>query len=162
LEPCLPARMPRDHRFIDVAPEPLLRDLDRVRALLDAPAPPMVLIGRRLLRSNNSWMHNLPKLAAGKPKCTLMVHPDDPARIGLADGGAARVRSRVGEIRVPVEISDTIMRGVVSLPHGFGHARDGVRLRVAARPEIAGASLNDLTDELMIDELSGNAAYSGV
>jgi len=162
LEPVLPDRLPRAHRYIDLAPEPLLRDLDRVRGILDQPAPPIVLIGRRHLRSNNSWMHNLPKLAAGKPRCTLLVHPDDAARLGLADGATARIRSRVGEVRVPVEVSDEVMRGVVSLPHGFGHGRAGVRLRVATRPEIAGASLNDLTDELRIDELSGNAAFSGV
>src|SRR5262249_3791080 len=115
LEPVLPERLPRGHRYIELAPEPILADLDRVRGILDRPAPAIVLIGRRHLRSNNSWMHNLPKLAAGKARCTLLIHPDDAARLGLADGATARVRSRVGEVRVPVEVSDEVMRGVVSL-----------------------------------------------
>ena len=162
LEPCLPGRLPREHKHIDLAPPHLVSDVARARALLDKATAPLVLIGRRHLRSNNSWMHNLPKLAAGKNRCTLLIHPDDAARLGLSDGKSARVRSRVGEVNVPVELSDEVMRGVVSLPHGFGHTRAGVRLRVAGRPETAGASLNDLTDELMIDEVSGNAAFSGV
>jgi anaerobic selenocysteine-containing dehydrogenase len=162
LEPCLPERLPRRHKRVELAPKPLVREVVRARALLEVPRPEVVLVGRRHLRSNNSWMHNLPKLAAGKNRCTLLVHPDDAARLGLTDGAPARVRSRVGEIQVPVEISDEMMAGVVSLPHGFGHGRPGVQLRVAARAEAAGASVNDLTDELLLDELSGTAAFSGV
>jgi anaerobic selenocysteine-containing dehydrogenase len=162
LESCLPGRLPRGHKYIDAAPEPLVSDVARARKLLGEPPAPMVLVGRRHLRSNNSWMHNLPKLVAGRSRCVLLVHPDDAQRLGLADGAVARLRSRVGELRVPVQVSDEIMPGVVSLPHGFGHGRAGVKLRVAARPEIAGASLNDLTDELLVDEVSGNAAFSGV
>ena len=105
-------------------------------------------------------MHNLPRLARGPNECTLLMHPDDAAQRGLRDGQTVRVRSRTGEVRVPLRVSDEIMRGVVSLPHGFGHDRPRVRLRVAAtRP---GASINDLTDELELDRPSGNAAFSGV
>jgi anaerobic selenocysteine-containing dehydrogenase len=96
----------------------------------------------------------------GRPRCTLFVHPDDAARLGLAEGKEARVRSRVGEVRVPVTVTDEIMRGVVSLPHGYGHGRPGTRLGVAF--EHAGVSVNDLTDDQSVDTLSGNAAFSGV
>jgi predicted molibdopterin-dependent oxidoreductase YjgC len=89
-------------------------------------------VGRRHLRSNNSWMHNLPHLARGRDLCTLHVHPDDAARLGLADGGAAPLTSRAGEVRVAVELTNAIMPGVVSLPHGFGHDEAGVQLTVAA------------------------------
>ena len=96
----------------------------------------------------------------GADRCTLLVHPDDANRLGLDDGGAATVRSRVGAVTAKVEVTDDVMRGVVSLPHGFGHGRDGVRLRVArAKP---GVSINDLTDEARIDELTGTAALTGV
>jgi anaerobic selenocysteine-containing dehydrogenase len=118
------------------------------------------LIGRRLLRSNNSWMHNLPKLGAGKPMCTLLMHPDDAERLALRPGDRVEVRSRVGAVEVPLETSDAIMQGVVSLPHGFGHGRDGTRLQFANAH--SGVSINDLTDELAVDELSGVAALSGV
>lgn len=119
-----------------------------------------MLVGRRHLRDNNSWMHNVPQLMRGKPRCTLFVHPEDAARLGLVEGQEAVVRSRVGEVRVPVTVTDEIMRGVVSLPHGYGHRRAGVKLGVAT--EHAGVSVNDLTDERLLDALSGNAAFSGV
>jgi anaerobic selenocysteine-containing dehydrogenase len=170
LEPCLPERMPKHHRRIELAPAQLLDDLGRLERSFPLgaaqPRPPtpaqprFLLIGRRLLRSNNSWMHNLPKLVAGKPACTLRMHPDDAATLALRPGDHVEVRSRVGAIEVPLELSDEIMPGVVSLPHGFGHARDGTRLAVAR--EHAGASINDLTDAAEIDELSGVAALSGV
>jgi anaerobic selenocysteine-containing dehydrogenase len=165
LVPSLLARLPREHRYVDLAPVKLVADVDRLRAAHTQPAPPrdrLLLVGRRHLRSNNSWMHNVPKLVAGKPRCTLLVHPADAARLGLADAEEAIVTSRVGRVIVPVEISDEIMQGVVSLPHGFGHAREGVRLSVAARPEHAGVSVNDLTDDQQIDELAGTSALNGV
>jgi anaerobic selenocysteine-containing dehydrogenase len=163
LEPCLPGRLPRDHRFIELGAPELVADVERARPLLgSAPNGKLLLVGRRHLRSNNSWMHNVPKLVAGKPRCTLLVHPDDARRLGLAAAGTAVVTSRVGSVRVQVEVSDEIMPGVVSLPHGFGHGRAGVRLSVAARAENAGVSANDLTDELLVDGLSGNAALNGV
>jgi anaerobic selenocysteine-containing dehydrogenase len=168
LEPCLPSRLPR--KRIELAPEQLLADLGRLERSFPSGAassrpptperPQFRLIGRRLLRSNNSWMHNLPKLGAGKPMCTLMMHPDDAERLALRPGDRVEVRSRVGAVEVPLETSDAIMPGVVSLPHGFGHGRAGTRLQLANAQ--AGVSINDLTDERAVDELSGVAALSGV
>jgi anaerobic selenocysteine-containing dehydrogenase len=160
LTPCLPERLFRER--IALAPEAIVSDVPRLEAALeDAPREgELVLIGRRQLRSNNSWMHNAPVLMSGRERCTLLIHPDDAHALGVANGAAVRVRSRVGAITVPAEVSAEIMRGVVSLPHGFGHGRQGVRLAVASAH--AGASINDLTDEHAIDALSGNAAFSGV
>ena len=120
----------------------------------------MVLVGRRTLRSNNSWMHNLEPLVKGPPRCTLHVHPQDAERLGLADRATARVRSRAGEIDAPVEVTDAVMPGVVSLPHGWGHDVPGARLPVAAR--YAGVNANALTDEQEVDPVSGNAVLNGV
>ena len=105
-------------------------------------------------------MHNLRSLAKGRDRCTLLVHPDDATRLGLSHGGRAKVRSRVGEVIAPVGVTDEMMPGVVSPPHGFGHDMPGVRLRVA--DGIAGVSVNDLTDEDAVDPLSGNAVLNGV
>jgi anaerobic selenocysteine-containing dehydrogenase len=146
---------------LKLAPEIYLKDLERIEAALDKPAQEgLVLIGRRALRSNNSWMHNSLRLVKGPPGCVLLMHPEDAAARGLANGARARVQSRAGEVEVPVGVSDDVLRGVVSLPHGWGHAREGTAMSVAAAH--AGASMNDLTDELSIDALSGNAAFSGV
>ena len=111
-------------------------------------------------RSNNSWMHNIKVLVKGKPRCTLHVHPDDAATLGLTDGGPARVRSRVGEVVVPVEVTDGIRPGVVSIPHGWGHGVAGTSMRVAA--EYAGVNSNILTDAAVVDPLSGNAILNGI
>jgi anaerobic selenocysteine-containing dehydrogenase len=121
----------------------------------------MVLIGRRQLRSNNSWMHNLNVLVKGKPRCTLHLHPDDAARLGLETGALAEVRSRTGTVTVPVEVTDGIMPGVVSIPHGWGHDVDGVQLSVAATTA-AGVNSNLLADEALFDALSGNAVLNGI
>src|SRR5262249_11533877 len=110
--------------------------------------------------SNNSWMHNVPRLMKGRTRCTLLVNPADAARLRLTDGGRASVRSAAGSIVAEVELSDEMMRGVVSLPHGWGHTRPGVRLRVAAGH--AGASINDVTDEQFVDPLTGNIAFNGL
>src|SRR5204863_5723913 len=118
---------------IELAPDPLVADVARLRAGLERPDDALVLIGRRDLRSNNSWMHNLPVLVKGKPRCTVLVHPADATRLGLADGAVARVTSRTGAIDVPVEVTDAIMPGVVSIPHGWGHDVPGAQLQVAAR-----------------------------
>lgn len=158
LRPCLLGRKPAGP--IALAPAIYLADVPRLEAALEEAVPPIVLIGRRQLRSNNSWMHNAPRLMKGKPRCTLLVHPDDASAHGLVDGGQATVRSRVGELRVAVEVTADMMPGVVSLPHGWGHDRTGVKLGVAGATP--GASINDLTDEQAVDELSGNAALSGV
>jgi anaerobic selenocysteine-containing dehydrogenase len=166
LEPRLPDALYTEDRRLHLAPREYQDDLDRLRGrwLDGVPiAPhdrPFLLVGRRQLRSNNSWLHNSERLVKGKPRCTLLVHPSDAARLGLLDGTRARVRSRVGTALVPVEVSDDIMPGVVSLPHGWGHDRPGIGLRVAAAHP--GASLNDLTDEEHLDQLSGTSSFSGV
>jgi anaerobic selenocysteine-containing dehydrogenase len=118
------------------------------------------LIGRRQLRGNNSWMHNAPRLMRGPERCTLLMHPLDAEAKGIISGDSVELRSRSGAIVVPAEVTDAVMPGVVSLPHGFGHDRAGAQLAVAA--ERAGASFNDVSDELRLDDLSGNAALSGV
>jgi anaerobic selenocysteine-containing dehydrogenase len=118
------------------------------------------LIGRRHVRSNNSWMHNAPRLVKGKPRHHLLVHPDDLAARGLADGALVEVASRVGSIRVEARADDAMMRGVACLPHGFGHGRAGTRL--ARANAVEGASYNDLSDPLALDVASGNAAFNGL
>lgn len=120
----------------------------------------IVLIGRRQVCSNNSWLHNSHRLAKGPARCTLFLHPDDAARHGLLDGQMAEIRSEVGRPIVPVEVTEDIMPGVASLPHGFGHLREGVRERVARECQ-PGVSFNDLTDSKTIDAVSGTAAVNG-
>ncbi|SNR28319.1 Anaerobic selenocysteine-containing dehydrogenase [Haloechinothrix alba] len=161
LESRLPDRLPGRSSTIALAPAEYLADVARLRERLANASPDgLVLIGRRQLRSNNSWMHNSPRLVKGRPRCTLLMHPDDAAERGLADGELATLSSRAGRIDVPVEVSDAMMPGVVSLPHGWGHHRPGARLSVAgAHP---GASMNDVTDEYLVDELTGTGAITGV
>ena len=119
-----------------------------------------MLIGRRDLRSNNSWLHNSERLVRGKDRCTLLMNHADAAARGLAHGEKVQVSSATGSIRLTLEVTDTIMKGVISVPHGFGHHRPGVRLSVAAAH--AGVSVNDVTDCSRIDPLSGNASLNGV
>ena len=145
---------------IELAPPLLLDDLARAAAELRSPAPELVIIGRRQLRSNNSWMHNLPALAKGAYRCTALVNPDDAARLGLADGARARISNGERRIEAMVEISADMMPGVVSLPHGWGHDLPGTRLNVAS--ERPGVNLNALLDENLRDPLSGNAVLSGI
>jgi anaerobic selenocysteine-containing dehydrogenase len=160
-EPRLPELLRTPSGKVELTPEPIVADLERVRASLrGALNGAMVLIGRRQLRSNNSWMHNLPALAKGKDRCTLHVHPDDAARLGLDDGGSAQLRSAAGQLVAPVEVTEAIMPGVVSIPHGWGHDADGVRMRVAS--EHGGVNSNVLTDETLVDPLSGNAVLNGI
>jgi anaerobic selenocysteine-containing dehydrogenase len=132
----------------------------RLAAALARNGNGLVLIGRRQLRSNNSWMHNLEPLVRGKEACTAHVHPDDAARLGLVDGAPARVSSRVGAIEAQVEVTDAVMPGVVSIPHGWGHGLAGTRMAVAAAH--SGANSNVLADETLIDPLSGNAILNGI
>ncbi|RBM19349.1 dehydrogenase [Prauserella sp. PE36] len=160
LERRLPGRLATRGRKVHLAPKSYLDDVPRLRGLLERERTGLVLIGRRQLRSNNSWMHNSERLVKGKPRCTLLVHPDDARERGLDDGDRALLSSASGTIAVPVEVTDAIMPGVVSLPHGWGHHRDGVRLGVAAAH--AGVSANDVTDERLVDALTGTAALSGV
>ena len=147
---------------IDAAPDDFLREA-RHRLLTEpdrAAAGGLTLIGRRQARSNNSWMHNSARLAKGPPRCTLLIHPDDAACRGLGDGDLAELGSEAGAVTVPVELSAAMRPGVVSLPHGWGHHREGVRLRVARAH--AGASANDVTSDRHLDTLSGNAAFNGL
>lgn len=164
LNPCMPRRMRRWRQKIDMAPSGFLTDLQRLfgSAAEGEPKDPreLRLIGRRHPRSNNSWMHNVPKLMAGKPICTLLVNPVDAERLGLSNGALARVTSSAGQIEVKVEIDPGVMVGVVSLPHGFGHNKAGTRLAIANQH--AGASINDLTSAAALDMLTGNAVLSDI
>ncbi len=162
LEPSLLRRLETASGGIECAP-PLLLDLFDAAVNEDAPADEtfdLSLIGRRHVRSNNSWMHNAHRLVKGKPRHQLLMHPDDLASRGIAGGARVRLRSRVGSVDVDVLASDAMMPGVVSLPHGFGHRRDGVQLGLAGVLE--GVSANDLTDETWLDSATGNAALNGV
>jgi hypothetical protein len=161
LEPRVPDAITTASGSIELAPEPVAADVPHLAASLDAPVPDgLVLVGRRHVRSNNSWMHNVGVLIKGRERCTLHVHPDDAARLGLVDGGQAEVTSRVGSVVAPVEVTDAIRSGVVSLPHGWGHDAAGADLSVAATR--AGVNANRLTDPAEIDPLSGNAVLNGV
>ena len=167
LTSCLPGRLRTTDKRIELAPEVLVKDIERVKAKFFDSAShqsngDLLLIGRRQLRSNNSWMHNSQRLVKGnpaKPQCTLLMHPTDAAHRNLASGQKVQVRSSVGSIVLPIEISDEMMPGVVSIPHGWGHDRDGVELEVAKQH--AGASINDVTDNQTIDALCGTAAFNG-
>lgn len=180
LTPRLPDRLYTDDHKIHLAPDVLARDVARVAETFpshagdssvasDGREPPstasrnggfdLLLIGRRDLRSNNSWMHNSTRLVRGKERCTALLHPQDAAARDLQDGDRIWVRSAVGEVELPLEITEDIVVGVVSIPHGWGHGRPGTRLHTAnAHP---GVSINDLTDSSRIDPVSGNAAFSG-
>jgi anaerobic selenocysteine-containing dehydrogenase len=161
LEPRIPEVLRTPSGRIELAPEPLVEDLIRLeRAVAELAARTMVLVGRRHLRSNNSWMHNVEVLVKGTPRCTLQVHPDDAASLGLVDGGAASITSRVGSVNAPVEVTESIRPGVVSLPHGWGHDVPGTRLRVAA--EHAGVNSNVLSDDAAMDPLSGTSVLNGI
>ncbi len=145
---------------IDLAPPMIVDDVSRARADLARPVPDLVIVGRRQLRSNNSWMHNLPILAKGPFRCVALVHPADASRIGVADGARARIANGDRSIEVTVELTDEMMPGVVSLPHGWGHGQPGTQMRVAA--ERPGANLNAILDENRRDPLSGNAVLGGI
>lgn len=167
LKPCLPERLRTEDRKIHLAPQVLVEDVARLRRRGGDVASDwanrngsLTMIGRRQVRSNNSWMHNYPRLMKGSDRCTLLMHPDDASALSLQNGAAVRVSSGVGEVEVPLEVTDAMMPGVVCMPHGFGHAKDGVQLETAASKP--GASVNDLNDAQRIDELTGNAAFSGL
>jgi len=161
LTPRIPEVLRTPSGKIELAPPQVVADVKRVADQLAAPAGEMVIIGRRHVRSNNSWMHNLPLLAKGPNRCTALVHPDDARRLGLADGGNARITGRTGHpIVAQVEVSDEMMPGVVSVPHGWGHDLPESKLKVAG--ERPGANLNAVLDDTLIDPLSGNAVLGGV
>jgi anaerobic selenocysteine-containing dehydrogenase len=159
LAPRLPELLRTPSGKVELAPAALLADLPRALAELDAPAPARVVIGRRDMRSNNSWMHNLPTLAKGPERCTLLVHPADAAQAGVADGARARLAGAGQVLDVRVETSAAMMPGVASLPHGWGHDQPGTRMSLAA--ERPGANLNALLDDALRDPLSGNAVLGG-
>ncbi|WP_406367422.1 molybdopterin oxidoreductase family protein [Streptomyces sp. NBC_01546] len=159
LRPRLPGVLKTRSGRIELLPDPIAAELPRLRATLaDRPAA-LVLVGRRHLRSNNSWLHNVPALTGGSNRCTLQVHPQDADRLGLTDGGRARITADGGSLEVPVEVTDTLRTGVVSLPHGWGHDRAGARLSVASATP--GANVNQLLDGTRLDPLSGTAVLNG-
>ena len=165
LQPVLPATLRTPDKKIDAAPQVYLDHLKQavapqVKAATESQseANEFSLIGRRHLRSNNSWMHNSQRLVKGPDRCTLMMHPSDAERLNLVAGAPVTISSNVGSVTAPLEITDEIMPGVVSLPHGYGHHRAKTKLSVAAQH--AGVSINDLTDDKIVDNLTGNAAFS--
>ncbi|MGW9498386.1 molybdopterin oxidoreductase family protein [Streptomyces prasinus] len=160
LSPRLPQPLKTRSGRVELLPEPIAADLPRLRAALDERPDGFVLVGRRHLRSNNSWMHNVPALTGGTNRCTLQIHPDDAERLGVRDGQPVRVRGAGGEVTAPAEVTDGLRRGVVSLPHGWGHDRPGTRLRHAAADP--GVNVNQLLDGSLLDPLSGNAVLNGV
>jgi anaerobic selenocysteine-containing dehydrogenase len=162
LEPRMPEVLRTPSGRIELAPDEILADLPRLRATLDDAVADdgFVLVGRRDLRSNNSWMHNIEVLVKGKPRCTLHLHPDDARRLGLSDGADVEVASRTGKVVLPVEITDSIRPGVVSIPHGWGHGHPASRMAVASRH--AGVNSNLLADDELVDVVSGNAVLNGI
>jgi len=161
LAPRIPEVLRTPSGMIELAPAALVADVARLETKLAAAGDRgIVLVGRRQLRSNNSWMHNIAPLVSGRPRCTLWLHPDDAARLGVRDGESVRVRSRVGSVLVPAEVTPDVMPGVVSLPHGWGHDAPGAALRVAAAH--AGVNSNLLSDEAAIDVPSGNSVLNGI
>ncbi len=164
LLPSLYQRLQTPDGRIDCAPKALIDDVPRLEAAIASTSSrsdqSLLMIGRRHVRSNNSWMHNSHRLIKGKPRNQLLMHPEDMSALGLSDGQSVTVTSRVGAVQLPVASCADMMRGVVSVPHGFGHQRLGVRQAVAS--QVAGASANDLTDEMAVDAVSANAVLNGV
>lgn len=167
LRPGLRETLHRQQRQVHLLPPAIARAFPALQSVLQNTPPPearahvsLKLIGRRDVRSNNSWMHNSERLVSGKPRCVLWMHPQDAQARGLVTQQEVAVQSRVGRITVPLLVTEDIRPGVVSLPHGWGHGRSGVQLRVAQAH--AGASINDLTDDRLTDPISGNAAFSAV
>jgi anaerobic selenocysteine-containing dehydrogenase len=150
---------------VQLFPELMLKDMERLKAFADGSSssgasPSLMLIGRRDLRTNNSWMHNSQRLVKGRNRCDLFIHPETAARHGVGDGQEILVQSKVGTLKVTAALTEYIMPGVVSLPHGWGHDKKGMKISVAsAHP---GINVNELTDENVLDELSGNAVLNGV
>jgi anaerobic selenocysteine-containing dehydrogenase len=161
LEPRVPGILRTPSGKIELAPPQLLLEIDRLDRELGATSGrPLLLIGRREQRSMNSWLHNLPNMSGGPARCTVLMHAADAASAGVEDGTIVRVSSRVGAIELPLEVSEEIMPGVVSIPHGWGHKRAGTRQHLAVQDP--GASVNVLTDRDLIEPLSGTAVLNGV
>ncbi|MEU1182047.1 molybdopterin oxidoreductase family protein [Streptomyces sp. NPDC005820] len=160
LAPRLPQPLKTRSGRIELLPQPIVDDLPRLTAALRERPAGLVLVGRRHLRSNNSWMHNVPALTGGTNRCTLHIHPEDAERLGVRDGAPVRVKGAGGEVTAPAEVTEGVRRGVVSLPHGWGHDRPGTRLGHAATDP--GVNVNQLLDGSLLDPLSGNAVLNGV
>ncbi|MFB7506698.1 molybdopterin oxidoreductase family protein, partial [Streptomyces broussonetiae] len=160
LRPRLPQPLKTRSGKVELLPGPIAADLPRLRQALGERPEGLVLVGRRHLRSNNSWMHNVPALTGGSNRCTLHIHPEDAARLGVRDGADVRVKGAGGEVVAPAEVTDGVRPGVVSLPHGWGHDRPGTRLSHAASGP--GVNVNQLLDGSMLDPLSGNAVLNGI
>ena len=160
LTPRMPDVLRTPSGKIELAPEIVVQDVPRLRERLSRNGNGFLLIGRRHLRSNNSWMHNTPRLVSGKPRCTLLMNPSDAAELGVESGENVIVSSRTGRLTAPVEVTDDMMPGVVSLPHGWGHDATGARMHVAR--EHAGVNSNLLADEELLDIPSGNAVLCGI
>jgi anaerobic selenocysteine-containing dehydrogenase len=161
LQSMLPKALKHKDKQIHLNVDFYQADLDRVQEMMQQyDDSQLLLIGRRHVRSNNSWLHNSHRLVKGKPRCTLMLHPETAKQQGIENGQDVKVTSRIGSIIIVAEVTDELMPGVVSIPHGWGHGRKGVKQKIAQAH--AGVSVNDLTDETLIDQLSGNAAVNGV
>ncbi|SBT95265.1 Anaerobic selenocysteine-containing dehydrogenase [Streptomyces sp. DI166] len=160
LRPRLPQPLKTRSGKVELLPGPIADDLPRLREALRRRPDGLVLVGRRHLRSNNSWMHNVPALTGGSNRCTVHIHPEDAARLGVRDGAAVRLKGAGGEITAPAEVTDAVRPGVVSLPHGWGHDRPGTRMNHARKDP--GANVNQLLDGSLLDPLSGNAVLNGV
>jgi anaerobic selenocysteine-containing dehydrogenase len=161
LSPRLPDVLSTPSGLVELAPAEIASDVPRLAAFLAEPMDErLVLVGRRQLGSNNSWMHNLEPLVRGQNRCTAQLNPIDAARLGLIDGARAVVRSRAGKVEIPVEVTDAIRPGVVSIPHGWGHDVDGTRTAVASAH--AGVNTNLLADDTLLDGPSGTAVLNGI
>jgi len=165
LKPILPHRLFTKDKKIALAPLSLINDLQRLKQKFNSWKNekdsdfPFYLIGRRHLRSNNSWMHNSLRLVKGKHRCTVLINENDASKMNLKDQQTVDVTSNVGTINLPVETSNDIMQGVVSIPHGWGHNYKNIKMEISQNN--AGVSINDLTDTKRVDELTGNADFSG-
>ncbi len=162
LKPQLPKRLFTKDKKIELAHPLFIKDLERLDKTMSAKNTdtyPFYLIGRRHLRSNNSWMHNSQRLTKGKNRCTVLMHPHDASRLNFNNSEKVKVTSNVGSVILPIEITDEMMSSVVSIPHGWGHHRKGIKLEIAQKH--AGVSINDLTDPNRLDDLTGNADFSG-
>lgn len=164
LQPELPAAIFHGDKKIHLEFDYFMGDLARVNqhffeTSTDTNAP-FMLIGRRHLKSNNSWLHNSKRLMKGKSRCTAQIHPQDAESLGIDSGSQITVTSRVGKVTIEAEITEKIMPGVISIPHGFGHNKKGIKLDIAEQH--AGVNTNILTDDMLVDELSGNAVLNGV
>ncbi|GFD69099.1 oxidoreductase [Alteromonas sp. KUL106] len=163
LQPSLPHALFHEDKKVHLDFDYFMADLNRVNTHFferENQSQSMVLIGRRHIKTNNSWLHNSPRMVKGNNRCTLQLHPDDGAKYGIGDGDEVNVKSRVGQLTIEAEITDAMMPGVVSIPHGWGHNKKGIKLSVASQHP--GVNTNILTDDLQVDELSGNAVLNGV